>query len=64
MTRAFSDASIGFKIDAKRQGIVDSWPAAVDDSAARADWCFAPQYDFERAFHDYLIPTIRQRYHR
>jgi len=41
---------------------VDSWPAEVDDSAARADWDFAPKYDFERAFHDYLIPTIQQRY--
>jgi len=64
VTSAFPDATIGFKIDAKRQGIVDSWPAAVDDSAARADWGFAPHYDFEGAFHDYLIPTIRQRYHR
>src|SRR3954464_9247007 len=64
VTRAFPEASIGFKIDAKRQGIVDSWPAAVDDSAARTDWGFAPHYDFERAFGEYLIPGIRQRYHR
>ena len=49
-------------MDEKRQGIVDSWPADVDDSAARRDWGFAPQYDFARAFRDYLIPTIRQRY--
>src|SRR5262245_12047801 len=64
VTTAFADARIAFKVDAKRQGIVDSWPAAVDDSSARADWGFAPKYDFERAFHEYLIPTIRQRYHR
>jgi nucleoside-diphosphate-sugar epimerase len=61
---AFPDARIGYKVDAKRQGIVDSWPAAVDDSAARNDWGFAPKYDFERAFHEYLIPTIRERYQR
>jgi nucleoside-diphosphate-sugar epimerase len=61
---AFPDAAIGYKVDAKRQGIVDSWPAAVDDAAARRDWGFAPRYDFERAFREYLIPTIRQRYHR
>ena len=61
---AFPDARIGYQVDAKRQGIVDSWPAAVDDSAARRDWGFNPQYDFERAFQRYLIPTIRQRYHR
>ncbi len=48
--------------DVKRQGIVDSWPEDVDDSAARRDWGFAPAYDFERAFRDYLIPTIRKRY--
>ena len=61
---AFPDAQIGYTVDAKRQGIVDSWPAAVDDSAARRDWGFKPTYDFARAFRDYLIPAIRQRYHR
>ena len=61
---AFPRAAIGYAVDAKRQGIVDSWPADVDDSAARADWGFAPRFDFDRAFHEYLIPMIRQRYHR
>ena len=61
---AFPNTSIGFNVDPKRQGIVDSWPAAVDDSAARADWGFAPKYDFERAFQKYLIPTIRKRYQK
>ena len=45
-----------------RTNFVDSWPADVDDSAARHDWGFAPAYDFTRAFRDYLIPTIGQRY--
>jgi nucleoside-diphosphate-sugar epimerase len=61
---AFDTAAIGFKVDTKRQGIVDSWPAAVDDSAARRDWGFDPTYDFDRAFREYLIPTIRERYRR
>jgi nucleoside-diphosphate-sugar epimerase len=61
---AFPTAAIGFAVDPKRQRIVDSWPAAVDDSAARHDWGFHPQYDFDRAFQEYLIPTIRQRYGR
>jgi nucleoside-diphosphate-sugar epimerase len=64
VTAAFPGAAIGFAVDAKRQGIVDSWPAAVDDSAARRDWGFNPAFDFDRAFQEYLIPTIRQRYHR
>jgi nucleoside-diphosphate-sugar epimerase len=61
---AFPDATIDYRVDAKRQGIVDSWPAAVDDSAARRDWGFSPAFDFDRAFEEYLIPTIRQRYQR
>jgi nucleoside-diphosphate-sugar epimerase len=60
--RAFPNATVTWETDRKRQGIVDSWPADVDDSAARADWGFAPAYDFVRAFSDYLIPTIRRRY--
>ena len=59
---AFPGADISWKTDLKRQGIVDSWPADVDDSAARTDWGFAPRYDFRRAFDEYLIPTIRKRY--
>lgn len=62
--RAFPDADISYQVDRKRQSIVDSWPEDVDDSAARADWGFAPKYDFTSAFRDYLIPTIRDRYSR
>ena len=60
--KAFPSAQITYKVDTKRQGIVDSWPADVNDCAARQDWGFAPQYDFERAFSEYLIPRIGERY--
>lgn len=59
---AFPRAAITWNTDRKRQAIVDSWPGDVDDGAARRDWGFAPRYDFARAFSEYLIPTIRQRY--
>jgi nucleoside-diphosphate-sugar epimerase len=59
---AFPSAKIDWLADAKRQHIVDSWPADVDDGAARRDWGFAPRLDFERAFSEYLIPRIRERY--
>jgi nucleoside-diphosphate-sugar epimerase len=58
--RAFPDAKITYQVDARRQAIVDSWPEDVNDSAARRDWDFSPAYDFERAFHEYLIPTIKK----
>jgi nucleoside-diphosphate-sugar epimerase len=62
VTDAFPAAKITWQTDRKRQAIIDSWPADVDDSSARRDWNFAPRYDFDRAFADYLIPAIRTRY--
>jgi len=59
---AFPRAAITYKMDGKRQGIVDSWPADIDDAAARADWGFRPAFDFDRAFREYLIPTIHTIY--
>jgi nucleoside-diphosphate-sugar epimerase len=59
---AFPGAAISFQPDTRRQGIVDTWPKQVDDSAARRDWDWQPDYDLDSAFRDYLIPTIRQRY--
>jgi nucleoside-diphosphate-sugar epimerase len=59
---AFPEADLTWHTDVKRQGIVDSWPEDVDDTAARRDWGFAPAYDFKRAFREYLIPTIKKRY--
>jgi len=58
----FPDANVRFTPDHKRQVIVDSWPEDVDVSSARADWGFKPEYDFEKAFSEYLIPAIRNRY--
>jgi hypothetical protein len=34
----------------------------LDDSAARKDWGWSPDYDVKRAFSDYLIQNIRERY--
>ena len=59
---AFPGAAVTFRPDDKRQAIVDSWPADVDDSAARKEWGHSPAYDLRRAFDEYLIPNIRQRY--
>ena len=53
----FPSATIAWAVDAKRQRIVDSWPAAVDDAAARRDWGFAPVFDFARAFDDVPDPA-------
>ncbi len=58
----FPTAEISFEPHSNRQGIVDTWPGDIDDLAARADWGWQPDYDQERAFEEYLIPAITQRY--
>ncbi|OQY89473.1 MAG: epimerase [Anaerolineae bacterium UTCFX2] len=58
----FPDARITFKPDIKRQGIVDSWPAGLNDNDARRDWGWKPDFDLERAFGEYLVPNITNRY--
>jgi nucleoside-diphosphate-sugar epimerase len=62
LKKAFPNAQTTFVPDLARQGIVDSWPEDVDDSAARRDWGWTPTYTFESAFEKYLMPKIRARY--
>jgi threonine 3-dehydrogenase len=59
---AFPRAKIEFAPDTKREAIIDSWPADLDDSAARMDWGWRPKYDVDRAFDEYLLPTASRRY--
>lgn len=59
---AFPKAEIECVPHTSRQVIVDSWPAWLDDSTARKDWAWQPDYDHEKAFKEYLIPNIQQRY--
>jgi hypothetical protein len=37
-----------------RKAIADSWPASIDDSAARRDWGWAPAYDLQALVDDML----------
>ncbi len=60
--KAFPQSVITFNPHQSRQTIVDSWPAEVDDSAARKDWGWQPDFDQKHAFEDYLIPAIQRQY--
>jgi nucleoside-diphosphate-sugar epimerase len=39
------DFEIDYRVDPVRQAIADSWPRRLDDSAAREDWGWRPEYD-------------------
>ena len=42
-----------------RQKILDSWPRALDDSRAREEWGWKPQYDLEAMTRD-MVPKVRE----
>jgi len=61
---AFRGAAIDHRPDPVRARIVASWPEGVDDSRARSDWTWRPQYDWDAAFDEYLVPRVRDLYAR
>ncbi len=60
--KAFPGAQIDFQPNPRRQGIVDSWPQDVDDTLARQDWDWKPDYGVDAFFEEYFLPQIRKRY--
>jgi nucleoside-diphosphate-sugar epimerase len=53
----------GFKCEFRpdfRQAIADSWPRSLDDSAARAEWGWRPQYDLAMMT-EHMLARLRER---
>jgi len=44
-----------------RQAIADSWPASIDDSAAREEWGWRPAYDLGKMTDD-MLAALRARH--
>jgi len=44
-----------------RQAIADSWPASLDDSAAREEWGWSPAYDIASMAADMLAALIKRK---
>jgi nucleoside-diphosphate-sugar epimerase len=57
------DFEIDYNIDPVKQNIADSWPQRLDDSAAREEWGWAPQYDAESMVADMLQKLSEKNAH-
>jgi len=49
------DFTIDYNVDPLRQGIAESWPKRLDDTAAREEWDWQPKYDLEAMVDDMLV---------
>jgi nucleoside-diphosphate-sugar epimerase len=49
-----------YAVDPVRQAIADSWPQSLDDSAARAEWGWRPEYDLAAMTAD-MIDKLRAK---
>ena len=52
--------SMDYQIDPLRQSIADSWPNSLDDSAAREQWGWRPEYALEAMVDDMLENLTRK----
>ncbi len=54
LTRRIPDFRIHYDVDPERQAIAESWPRRVDDSAARQEWDWRPEFDLDAMVDDML----------
>ncbi len=50
-----------YELDPLRQAIADSWPDCLDDTCARQEWDWAPQYDLETMTVD-MLTHLREKF--
>lgn len=53
--------TMDYDVDPVRQAIADSWPNRMDDTAAREDWDWKPEYDLASMTED-MLSVLKKRY--
>jgi len=55
------DFTMDYDVDTMKQGIADSWPNKMDDSAAREEWGWNPKWDLDAMTRD-MIKVIKEKH--
>ncbi|MFA5478210.1 MAG: L-threonine 3-dehydrogenase, partial [Bacteroidales bacterium] len=55
------DFKMDYDVDPSKQGIADSWPNKMDDTAAREEWGWNPQWDLDRMTQD-MLKVIKEKH--
>lgn len=57
------DFEMEYQVDPLRQAIADSWPNSLDDTCAREEWGWKPEYDLDAMTTD-MLAKLKQRFGR
>lgn len=55
ITKRVPEFTMDYEIDPLRQALADSWPNSLDDSVARKEWGWQPEYGLEAMVDDMLL---------
>ena len=50
-----------YELDPLRQAIADSWPDSLDDTCAREEWDWKPEFDLDTMTRD-MIKNLRIKF--
>lgn len=54
------DFEMEYKPDPLRQAIADSWPDSLDDTCAREEWGWKPEYDLDSMTKDMILHLCKK----
>ena len=57
------DFHMEYKVDPLRQAIAESWPNSLDDTCAREEWGWKPEYDLDTMTKD-MLAKLKERLDR
>lgn len=55
------DFEMEYQVDPLRQAIAESWPNSLDDTCAREEWGWAPEYDLDAMTRD-MLEKLEKRF--
>ena len=55
------DFQMDYELDPLRQKIADSWPDSLDDTCAREEWDWKPEFDLDAMTQDMLL-NLRKKF--
>ena len=59
----YPDFVMEYDVDPLKQAIADSWPNSLDDTCARQEWRWKPEYDLEKMTADMIKVLMERKIH-